>query len=352
MLTPDDVWQAAIKGETDLVLAEVRGALEASATSSEVAAVEHAALGKKGAIRLALNKLGALSDPQERSRCGRELNELCVRLEQLVGAKKEAIKAQERTGQFERERIDPTMPGRPQRIGFEHVLQQTANKVKAVFAGLGFLYEEWPELEDVKYNFDALNYPEDHPAMDDQDTFYVDDRRLLRTQTTAFQGRILERRKPPLRAFTIGRCYRNEAVDRTHSHTFHQVDAFMVDEGVSMAHLRGTLGQFARAMFGESVQVRFRPDFFPFVEPGVDYAISCPFCSGEGCPVCKQSGWIELGGAGLVHPNILEAYDIDTERFSGFAFGLGIERIPMMAHGVDDLRHFLENDLRFLEQFR
>jgi phenylalanyl-tRNA synthetase alpha chain len=188
--------------------------------------------------------------------------------------------------------------------------------------------------------------------MDDQDTFWIDDDRLLRTQGTAIQGRVFETTKPPLRAFTVARCFRNEAVDRTHSHTFHQVDAFMIDEGVSMAHLKGTLGQFARAMFGESVKVRFRPDFFPFVEPGVDYAISCPFCGGSGCPVCKHSGWIELGGAGLIHPNILRAYGIDTEKYSGFAFGLGVERIPMMAYGVDDLRHFLDNDLRFLEQFR
>ncbi len=175
------------------------------------------------------------------------------------------------------------------------------------------------------------------------DTFYIDDEYLLRTQCTALQGRVFETTPPPLRTFTIGRCFRNEAVDRTHGHTFHQVDCFMIDEGVSMAHLKGTLGVFARAMFGDEVAVRFRPDFFPFVEPGVDYAISTP--------KLFDGRWVELGGAGLIHPNILENYGIDSERFSGFAFGLGIERIPMMAHGVDDLRPFLENDLRFLNQF-
>jgi phenylalanyl-tRNA synthetase alpha chain len=180
--------------------------------------------------------------------------------------------------------------------------------------------------------------------MDDQDTFYMDDEHLLRTQGTALQGRIFEQVKPPLRVFTVGRTYRNEAVDRTHGHTFHQVDCFMIDAGVSMAHLKGTLRLFARAMFGEEAKVRFRPDFFPFVEPGVDYAISTP--------KLKGGEWVELGGAGLIHPNILERYGIDTRRYSGFAFGLGVERIPMMAYGVDDLRHFLENDLRFLEQFR
>jgi phenylalanyl-tRNA synthetase alpha chain len=206
-------------------------------------------------------------------------------------------------------------------------------------------------VEEYKYNFDALNYPEDHPAMDEQNSFYVDSDHLLRTQTTALQGRILEHRKPPLRIATIGRCFRYEAVDATHSFAFHQVDAFMVDEGVSMANLKGTLGQFARLMFGPKVQVRFRPDFFPFVEPGVDYSITCIFCGGSGCQVCKKSGWIELGGAGLMHPNILEHYGIDTERYSGFAFGLGVERIPMLQYGIDDLRLFLENNLQFLSQF-
>jgi phenylalanyl-tRNA synthetase alpha chain len=179
--------------------------------------------------------------------------------------------------------------------------------------------------------------------MDDQDTFYIDDEHLLRTQATALQGRVFETTKPPLRAFTIGRCFRNEAVDRTHSHTFHQVDCFMVDEGISMADLKGTLGLFAKAMFGDEVKVRFRPDFFPFVEPGVDYAISTPrFSKGK---------WLELGGAGLIHPSILERYGMDTQKYSGFAFGLGVERIPMLAYGIEDLRNFLENDLRFLEQF-
>lgn len=179
--------------------------------------------------------------------------------------------------------------------------------------------------------------------MDEQDTFYVTDDVLLRTQATALQGHVFENIKPPLRMFTVSRTFRNEAVDRTHSHTFHQVDAFMVDEGVSMAHLKGTLNAFASAMFGGEAKVRFRPDFFPFVEPGVDYAISTPKLFG--------GKWVELGGAGMIHPNILRRYGIDTERYTGWAFGLGVERIPMMATGIDDLRHFLENDLRFLDQF-
>jgi phenylalanyl-tRNA synthetase alpha chain len=330
--------------------AQAEAEIRAATTTAQLRELEIKYLGKSGLVTGLMRQIGSLP-PEEKPTFGQKVNQAKADLQSLIDEREQGLKQAEQGQRFEAERIDVTMPGRPVRMGYEHVLQQTMNRVKDVFVGLGFLYQEWPDLERFEYNFAALNYPPDHPAMDDQDTFYIDDEHLLRTQTTAFQGRILETTKPPLRRFTIGRCYRNEAVDRTHSHTFHQVDAFMVDEGVSMAHLKGTLGQFARAMFGSDVEVRFRPDFFPFVEPGVDYAISCPFCGGSGCPVCKQSGWIELGGAGLVHPNILEAYGIDTDRYSGFAFGLGIERIPMMAFGVDDLRHFLENDLRFLGQF-
>jgi phenylalanyl-tRNA synthetase alpha chain len=300
-------------------------------------------LGDRGSIAGLRKQIGA-QPADKRKEFGQAVNEAFKRVEAAVEGRAEALKAVEREAQFEAERIDVTMPGYRPRFGLEHILQQTTNKIKRVLGGLGFQYLEGPELEEFRYNFDALNYPPDHPAMDDQDTFFIDDDHLLRTQCTALQGRVFETTKPPLRCFTVGRTYRNEAVDRTHAHTFHQVDCFMIDEGVSMAHLKGTLGAFARAMFGPEVQVRFRPDFFPFVEPGVDYAISTP--------KLFNGRWVELGGAGLIHPNILERYGIDTERFSGFAFGLGVERIPMMAYGVDDLRNFLENDLRFLEQFR
>ncbi len=300
-------------------------------------------LGKKGSLMLLMNKLGSL-DPDARREFGKNLNEARGRVQAAIDQRHSELKAREQAAQFESERIDITMPSRPLAVGHEHVLQLTINRIKRVFVGLGFEYVESPELEQFKYNFTALNYPPDHPAMDDQDTFYVTDDLLLRTQMTAVQGRMFETRKPPFRFFAVGRTFRNEAVDRTHSHTFHQVDAFMVDEKVSMANLKGTLGAFARAMFGEDVNVRFRPDFFPFVEPGVDYAISTP--------KLFNGRWVELGGAGLIHPKILQSYGIDIDRYSGFAFGLGVERIPMMAHGVDDLRLFLENDLRFLEQFR
>ncbi len=304
-------------------------------------------LGNNGVISGKLREVGSYQG--DKRAFGQAVNAAKGSVEEALAVREEALKGGELAAKFEAERIDVTMPARPTQVGYEHVLQQTMNRIKRVLGGLGFEYLESPELEHFRYNFDALNYPPDHPAMDDQDTFYIDDNHVLRTQCTALQGRVFEevqqgKRQLPLRAFTIGRTYRNEAVDRTHSHTFHQVDCFMIDEKVSMANLKGTLGLFAREMFGSEVTVRFRPDFFPFVEPGVDYAISTPKLFG--------GKWVELGGAGLIHPNILENYGIDTERYSGFAFGLGVERIPMMSYGVDDLRHFMENDLRFLEQFR
>lgn len=321
---------------------EAIAAVNSATSLAELRECELKYLGKSGAIMALTRQIGA-QPPELRGKFGARVNEARSKVQVLLDSRQAELKKVEQASQFERERIDVTMPGHQQPLGNEHVLQQTANKIKRVLSGMGFVYMEGPELETVKYNFDALNYPKDHPAMDEQDTFYIDDEHLLRTQMTALQGRVFEKQKPPLRVFTVGKTFRNEAVDRTHNHTFHQVDAFMVDEGISMAHLKGTLGAFARAMFGEEVKVRFRPDFFPFVEPGVDYAISSP--------KLFNGKWVELGGAGLIHPNILENYGIDTKRFSGFAFGLGVERIPMMAYGVDDLRLFLENDLRFLSQF-
>lgn len=322
--------------------AEAQAAVRAATRTDQLREIELKYLGKSGSYSGLLREIGKLP-AEERPTFGQRVNEAKDRLQQAIEEKTAFLKVGERSSQFEAERIDITMPSRPARIGREHVLAMTMERIKDVFCGLGFHYVEGPDVEDFKYNFDALNYPPDHPAMDDQDTFYIDDEKLLKTQSTAFQGRVFETTKPPFRAFTIGRTYRNEAVDRTHGHTFHQVDCFMVDKGVSMADLKGTLGLFARAMFGDDVKVRFRPDFFPFVEPGVDYAISTPKLFG--------GRWVELGGAGLVHANILEAYGIDSSVYSGFAFGLGVERIPMMARGIDDLRHFMENDLRFLSQF-
>jgi phenylalanyl-tRNA synthetase alpha chain len=330
--------------DVDAILSEAQGEVAGAMSSAQLKDLQSKYLGKSGSIPGLMRRLGQISDPEEKRSFGKAVNDAKATVEAAIEGRLSELKDRERVAQFAAEQIDVTMPGRVPRVGYEHVIQQAINKIKRVMGGLGFEYLEGPELEEFKYNFSALNYPPDHPAMDDQDTFYVNDDLVLRTQCTALQGRVFEQRRPPLRVVTIGRTFRNEAVDRTHNHTFHQVDCFMIDAGISMAHLKGTLGLFARAMFGPDVKVRFRPDFFPFVEPGVDYAISTPKLFG--------GKWVELGGAGLIHPNILRAHDIDAEKFSGFAFGLGVERIPMMAYGVDDLRLFLENDLRFLEQFR
>lgn len=329
---------SSIESVQKLAEAEIEGAT----TTAELSEIESRFLGKSGQLTSMMRELGNLPK-EERPAFGAAINQAKTSLQSILELRFSSLKNAELSVQFQREALDITMPSRAPRRGHRHVLQQTTDRIKEIFSGMGFTYKESPELELFKYNFDALNYPPDHPAMDDQDTFFIDSDYLLRTQCTALQGRVFENVKPPLRFFTVGRTFRNESVDRTHSHTFHQVDVFMIDKGVSMADLKGTLGLFAREMFGADVKVRFRPDFFPFVEPGVDYAISSPKVFG--------GRWLELGGAGLIHPSILERFGIDPQEYSGFAFGLGVERIPMLARGIDDLRNFLENDLRFLEQF-
>lgn len=323
---------------TGLALAAVAEAKD----TARLREVELEFLGKSGSISGLMRGIGALP-AEERKGFGEAVNRARIEVETALDSRRGALREGELQAQFANEALDVTMPGRVPNAGLTHILQQTMDEIKRIMGGMGFEYHESPELEEFRYNFDALNYPPNHPAMDEQDTFYVTDEVLLRTQCTALQGRIFEQRKPPFRVFTVGRTFRNEAVDRTHGHTFYQVDAFMVDEGISMAHLKGTLAAFVRGMLGDEVTVRFRPDFFPFVEPGVDYAISSPRLF--------DGRWVELGGAGLIHNNILRRYGIDTERYSGFAFGLGVERMPMMKYGVDDLRYFFENDLRFLRQF-
>lgn len=324
-------------------LAEAESKLGLATNVKQLKEVELEYLGKSGKLTGLMKQIGSLP-AEERPAFGQIVNQAKSAFQTKLEHKVASVFELELNAQMEAESIDVTMPARRSDAPLTHVLQQTINDLKSFFTGLGFHYYESPDLEEFKYNFDKLNYPPGHPAMDDQDTFYVDKSHVMRTQTTALQGRIFETQKPPIRAFTVGRCYRNEAVDRTHGHTFMQVDVFMVDEGVSMAHLKGVLSSLARLLFGEETKTRFRPDFFPFVEPGVDFAISTPkFANGA---------WLELGGAGLIHPSILEAHGIDTERYSGFAFGLGVERMPMLRYGIEDLRHFFDNDRRFLSQFR
>ena len=317
---------------------EAETALQSAGSLTELETIETHYLGRNKGLNELRRAIGTLPK-EERPAFGAEINAAVEALTMQIEAKKTVFQTNELNARLLTETLDVTLPGRPFTAGHLHPLTQTSNRIKEVLAGMGYEFVDGPELEDYAYNFAALNYPEDHPAMDEQNSFFVTNSKLLRTQTTALQGRIMANRRPPFRIATIGRCFRYEAVDATHHHTFHQVDVFMVDEKISMADLKGTLGTFARSMFGGETLVRFRPDFFPFVEPGVDYSIAW------------RGRWLELGGAGLIHPNILRAYGIDTERYSGFAFGLGVERTHMIQTGVNDLRLYLENDLRFLRQF-
>lgn len=310
-----------------------------SESSKDLEGIEVEYLGRKGKLTLLLRSIGSLS-PDQRPIFGNAVNKAKSQLEEQIVARRLVITSQESEKQLSAESLDVTMPGRFYKIGRPHVLVQTMAEIKRIFIGLGYRVVESPEVESYRYNFEALNYPEEHPAMDEQMSFYITDEYLLRTQTTAVQARVMEKQKPPLRICTLGKCYRYEAVDATHGHTFHQVDCFAVDENITFADLKGTLAQFCREMFGPDTLVRFRPDFFPFVEPGAEIAISI----GGG-------RWLELGGAGLIHPNVLESVGIDSKKYTGFAFGLGIDRMPMIKHGIDDLRLFMENDLRFLRQF-
>jgi phenylalanyl-tRNA synthetase alpha chain len=320
------------------ILKQAQEEVAHAASTAELSAIETQYLGSKGSLQAQLRAIATLPK-EERPSFGARVNAAKQELTDRVQARRGELGAGEIEEKLKSEAVDISLPGRHFPFGRLHPLTQTANRIKEVLVGLEYEFVDGPELEEYAYNFEALNYPPDHPAFDEMMTFYVDDTHLLRTQTTALQGRMMSQRKPPFRFATIGRCFRYEAVDATHHHTFHQVDVFMVDEGISMADLKGTLKQFASSMFGGDVQVRFRPDFFPFVEPGVDYSIYW------------GDRWLELGGAGMIHPNILEHYGIDTERWSGFAFGLGIERTHMIQNGVNDLRLYLENDLRFLRQF-
>lgn len=322
---------------------EAQQAIRSAQSLAELEQVETRYLGRNKGLNELRRSIGSLPK-EERPAFGARINAAVEALMVLLAERRAQLAEQELQQRLSQETLDVTLPGRSLPKGRLHPLTQTSELIRAALIGMGYEFVEGPELEDYQYNFAVLNYPEDHPAMDEQNSFFISDQKLLRTQTTAIQGRVMAQRQLPFRIATIGRCFRYEAVDATHHHTFHQVDVFMVDEGVSMAELKGTLATFARTMFGSSTQVRFRPDFFPFVEPGVDYAITWQMPDGN-------VRWLEIGGAGMIHPNILKTYGIDTERYTGFAFGLGVERIHMLRTGVDDLRLYLENDLRFLRQF-
>lgn len=307
-------------------------------------------LGKKGELTAILKKMGSLS-PEDRPKVGQRANEVRSAIEQLIEQKAAEIKAAMQQKKLESEHLDVTMPGKTRPLGKAHPLTKVLDEVKEIFLGMGFSVAEGPEVELDYYNFEALNLPKDHPARDTQDTFYISDNVLLRTQTSPIQVRTMEKQKPPIRIIAPGRVYRSDAVDATHSPLFHQIEGLVVDKGITMAVLKGTLEMFVKRLYGEESVVRFRPHHFPFTEPSAEMDVQCFSCHGEGCRLCKGEGWIEVLGCGMVHPKVLSICGIDPEEYSGFAFGMGLERIVMRRYNIDDLRLFFENDVRFLDQF-
>ncbi|HAK73445.1 MAG TPA: phenylalanine--tRNA ligase subunit alpha, partial [Sporomusaceae bacterium] len=298
-----------------------------------------------------LRGLGALS-AEMRPRMGQIVNEIRTELEELIAAKAEELKQAELAHKIASERIDVTMPGRRSVLGGKHPLTVTLDRIKETFMRMGFDIAEGPEVEKDYYNFEALNFPPDHPARDMQDSFYITEEFLLRTHTSPVQVRTMQSGDPnsPVRVIAPGKVYRWD-YDATHSPMFHQVEGLVIDKGITFADLKGTLELFIHDIFGDDVRVRFRPSFFPFTEPSAEVDISCVMCNGQGCRVCSGTGWLEILGCGMVHPRVLELSNYDPAQVSGFAFGMGVERIAMLVYGIDDLRLFFENDLRFLRQF-
>ncbi|CQR73979.1 Phenylalanine--tRNA ligase alpha subunit [Sporomusa ovata DSM 2662] len=308
-------------------------------------------LGKKGLLTGMLRGLGALT-PEERPRIGQVVNEIRNEIEDIIASKLGAMKQAELSRKLASETIDVTLPGRLAELGHLHPLTLTLNRIKDTFMRLGFEIAEGPEVEKDYYNFEALNLPQDHPARDMQDSFYITKEFLLRTHTSPVQVRTLQSAEPnqPIRIIAPGKVYRRD-YDATHSPMFQQVEGLVVDKNISFADLKGTLELFLKETFGNRVNVRFRPSFFPFTEPSAEVDISCVMCDGKGCRVCSGTGWLEILGSGMVHPRVLEMSSFDPEQVSGFAFGMGVERIAMLTYGIDDLRLFFDNDMRFLRQF-
>lgn len=307
-------------------------------------------LGKKGELTAILKQMGKLS-ADERPVIGQLANKIRQDIENAISSKLSELKEKEQAAKIANESIDITLPGKPQSFGKLHPLSIVENEIKEIFIGMGFSVADGPEVEYDYYNFEALNLPPDHPARDTQDTFYITDNILLRTQTSSVQVRVMENQKPPIRIISPGRVYRSDAVDATHSPIFHQIEGLVVDKGITMADLKGTLETLMKKLYGNDCKIRLRPHHFPFTEPSCEVDISCYMCGGKGCSVCKGEGYIELLGAGMVHPKVLAGCGIDTDIYSGFAFGLGLERTVTARYDISDMRLLYENDLRFLEQF-
>ncbi len=337
--------------ELEAIRKEAKKSFEEAVSGEALEELRIKYLGKKGALTRILRSMGKLT-PEERKQIGQLANETRSGIERFIEEKADELRKRQMALKFQTETVDVTAPGRIPKLGAEHPITLTIDEMTRIFMNMGFSLEEGPEVETVFMNFDALNAGPNHPSRDMTDTFYITDKTLLRTQTSPVQARTLLKKKPPLKIISPGRVYRCDTPDATHSPVFHQVEGLAVGEGVTMADLKGTLSEFARQMFGPDTKTKFRPHHFPFTEPSAEVDVSCFKCGGKGCRVCKGSGWIEILGCGMVHPNVLKVGGIDTEKYTGFAFGIGVERIAMLKYEIDDIRLFYENDERFLKQFR
>jgi len=338
-----------MKAKLEQLSAEVERTLAAAKDKDQVMKVRTQFLGRKGKLTLLIKQLGTLSE-KERPTFGQLINQIKNTLEHQIDKQLTIISEKEKREKLQEETLDISLPGRRPPIGKKHPVTQVTNEITEIFTGMGFQIAEGPEVELDFYNFEALNIPKNHPARDMHDTFYITEEVLLRTHTSPVQIRTMEKLKPPVRIISPGKSYRRDS-DVSHTPMFHQVEGFMVGEDISFSHLKGVLTVFAHQMFGEDSAIRFRPSFFPFTEPSAEMDIQCAMCKGEGCRVCSSSGWLEILGSGMVHPAVFKIVGYDPQQVSGFAFGIGIERIAMLKYGIDDIRLFFENDVRFLQQF-
>ncbi|MFA5205205.1 MAG: phenylalanine--tRNA ligase subunit alpha [Lentisphaeria bacterium] len=333
--------------QLEAVLAEARTAIAAAADAAAVDALKVKYVGRRGVVSELMRGLGALS-AEERPRVGQTANQVKGEIDAALAAAAERLTAAQTAAVPP---LDVTLPGRRRRLGRKHPISLVMDDAVAVFRRMGFIVAEGPEVETIWHNFDALNTPPDHPSREPKDTFYFPDGRILRTQTSPVQIRTMEKQQPPVRIVCPGRVYRRDTPDATHGMNFHQIEGLYVDRNVSLADLKGTLAAFAAEMLGSDTKIRFRPHFFPFTEPSVECDFSCIICGGKGCRVCKQSGWLEIAGAGMVNPKVFEAVKYDPAVWTGYAFGMGIERIAMIRYAIPDIRFLYENDTRFLHQF-
>ncbi len=339
-----------MKDQLEKIKAEALAKIEASDALEKLNEIRVAYLGKKGELTSVLKSMKNVA-PEERPKVGQMVNDARALIEEKLETTRQDLARKAREEQMKREVIDVTLPAKKNKVGHSHPNTVALKEVERIFVGMGYEVVEGPEVEYDLYNFEKLNIPANHPAKDEQDTFYINREIVLRTQTSPVQARVMEQGKLPIRMIAPGRVFRSDEVDATHSPSFHQVEGLVIDKHITFADLKGTLAEFAREMFGEETKVKFRPHHFPFTEPSAEVDVTCFKCGGKGCRFCKGSGWIEILGCGMVHPHVLEMCGIDPEEYSGFAFGVGLERIALLKYEIDDMRLLYENDIRFLKQF-